>query len=200
MEAVFALVTLAGGGAAVWMLRRQHMERWRAFFAQRPGFVLTGRFFPTVTFVERGVTFSLRLATARRKDGPQFHHVTVTPAPCPVAFSVRKETAGHKMLHWLGVEDIQVGDAALDRALWFQSPTPDALRSFMASRRPLVALRCFYERAGTEATLDVHREGAHIFWERQGADPEDAHKTLLGCLELVADLQAAHALGDGAAA
>ncbi len=191
MDPLIAVALLgAGGAAAVVALRKQHVKAWRDFFGPRPGYVVTGRWWPTVTFSERGFTFTLRLATARRKNGPQFHHLRVEPAPAAVAFKVRHEHAGHKVLHWMGVDDIQVGDPKLDAALWFESPNPDALRAFFSSRRPLVALKCFYERAGPEATLEVTAQGASIFWQRSDANPQGALDAILGCLELAADLQA----------
>jgi hypothetical protein len=115
-------------------------------------------------------------------------------APLPHGLHVRPESAASETLRYMGVQDVQLGDAGLDSALHVSCDQPDRLRALAATEAGRRALGTMVRNPG----LSVYR--GQVRCDAEGEHPERLVALLDAASGVAADLEAAVRLGlDGVA-
>ena len=107
----------------------------------------------------------------------------------PRGLHLRPETAGSETLRYLGVQDVQLGDAALDSALHVSCDQPERLRALLATAPGERALQALARTPGLSLA-----EGA-VRLDVEGECPERLGALLGSASRVAADLEAASRAG-----
>lgn len=180
---------LAGGSLASRWVRLEGEHRGRP---ARGHFHIAGN----LAYIEGAGAAEVMVVSSASKQPYGMTRVSVeVAAPLPLGLHLRQETAGSETLRYLGVQDVQLGDAMLDSALHVSCGEPERIRALAETAAGRRALGALARRPG----LSVH-EG-RVRCDAEGERPERLVELLDEATSVAADLESAVRVGlDGFAA
>lgn len=177
--APLGLAVRAGGGlSSRWVrLRGEHAGR-----AVRAHFAISGN----AAYASR---FDVEAWGGLGNTGP--NHLGITEvsvqvgAPLPAGLHIRQESAASETLRYMGIQDVQLGDEALDSALHVSCDAPERLRQLVGTPAGLRAVQLLARTPG----LSIRKGAVHQ--ESEAERPEALAGTLRALAALCQDLEAA---------